>query len=515
MKWLNTNSLWIIRDLCFTTHIRWISIILVDSFLNPIQITTPPFQLMKIFDFQTQLILLLFFFGTHVFAQNTKEAKPNFIIIFTDDQGYGDLGAFGHPTIKTPNIDQMAAEGQKWTSFYVAANVCTPSRSAILTGRMPVRTGMYSNTRRVLFPDSDGGLPAYENTIATLLKGAGYATAAVGKWHLGHLPQYLPTSHGFDSYFGIPYSNDMDRINDVTAKEAFGDPKYEYFNVPLMRNTEIIERPADQNTITKRYAVEAVKFIAENKDKPFFLYLAHSLPHVPLFASGDFKGKSERGLYGDVIEEIDWSVGEILKSLKDNGLDNNTYVVFTSDNGPWLVYDQQGGSSGPLYGGKGTSYEGGVRVPTVIWAPGNVKPGVISKMGSTLDLLPTITTLAGAKIPQDRVYDGFDLSPVFRGESATPRDEMFYYHGDRLFAVRKGDFKLYFFSNNPAGYPAKVEKLEKLTLFNLGHDPSERFDLADQHPEIVEDLITIAQQHSKEMVFGPTQLEKRIESPTQ
>ncbi|SFB31698.1 sulfatase family protein [Algoriphagus aquimarinus] len=458
------------------------------------------------------LLLVLFFSSTQLFAQNTKETKPNFIIIFTDDQGYGDLGTFGHPTIKTPYIDQMAVEGQKWTSFYVAANVCTPSRSAILTGRLPVRTGMYSNKRRVLFPDSDGGLPAYENTIAKLLKGAGYSTAAIGKWHLGHLPQYLPTSHGFDSYFGIPYSNDMDRVNDVTHQQAFLESKFEYFNVPLMRNTEVIERPADQNTITKRYAAEAVEFISSNKDKPFFLYLAHSLPHVPLFASGDFLGKSERGLYGDVIEEIDWSVGEILGALKDNGLDKNTYVIFTSDNGPWLVYNEQGGSSGSLYGGKGTSYEGGVRVPTVIWGPGNVKPGVISKMGSTLDLLPTITTLAGAKMPQDRVYDGFDLSPVFRGENATPRDEMFYYHGDRLFAVRKGDFKLYFYSNNPAGYPEKLAKLEKLTLYNLGHDPSERFDLADQNPEIVKEIEEIAKKHSAEMVFGATQLEKRIVS---
>ncbi|WP_339876408.1 sulfatase [uncultured Algoriphagus sp.] len=457
-----------------------------------------------------ELVVLFFFITSFAFGQNSNETKPNFIIIFTDDQGYGDLGTFGHPTIKTPNIDQMAVEGQKWTSFYVAANVCTPSRSAILTGRLPVRTGMYSNTRRVLFPDSGGGLPAYENTIATLLKGSGYATAAIGKWHLGHLPQFLPTSHGFDSYFGIPYSNDMDRMNDITAKEAFADSKIEYFNVPLMRNTEIIERPADQNTITKRYAEEAVNFINANKDKPFFLYLAHSLPHVPLFASGDFRGTSERGLYGDVIEEIDWSVGEILNALKENGLDQNTYVIFTSDNGPWLVYNEQGGSAGPLFGGKGTSYEGGVRVPTVIWGPGNVKPGVISKIGSTLDLLPTITSLAGTKMPQDRVYDGLDLSPVIRGEESTPRDEMFYYHGDRLFAVRKGNYKLYFYSNNPAGYPEKLEKLEKQTLYNLGHDPSERFDLADQHPQIVAEISDLAKKHSKEMVFGETQLEKRI-----
>uniref|UniRef100_UPI0025D47245 sulfatase family protein n=1 Tax=Algoriphagus sp. TaxID=1872435 RepID=UPI0025D47245 len=362
--------------------------------------------------FSLLLILIFFSFNT-VYSQ---ENKPNFIIIFTDDQGYGDLGVFGHPTIKTPNLDQMAMEGQKWTNFYVAANVCTPSRSAIMTGRLPVRTGMFSNTRRVLFPDSDGGLPASEYTIAKLLKSSGYSTAAIGKWHLGHLPQYLPTSHGFDSYFGIPYSNDMDRINDVSAKVAFAEPDYKYFNVPLMRNEEIIERPANQNTITKRYTEEAIKYIKENKENPFFIYLAHSLPHVPLFASADFMGTSERGLYGDVIEEIDWSVGEIISTLRKEGLDKNTYVVFTTDNGPWLVYNEQGGSTGGLFGGKGTSYEGGVRVPTIIWGPGNVKPGVISKIGSTLDLLPTFCSLSNTPKPDDRIYDGFDLSPVLMGK---------------------------------------------------------------------------------------------------
>ncbi|WP_057940234.1 sulfatase family protein [Algoriphagus resistens] len=445
--------------------------------------------------------------GNHALGQ---DSKPNFIVIFTDDQGYGDLGTFGHPTIKTPNIDQMAVEGQKWTSFYVAANVCTPSRSGLLTGRLPVRTGMYSNKRRVLFPDSDGGLPAYENTIAKLLKEVGYATAAIGKWHLGHLPQYLPTSHGFDTYYGIPYSNDMDRVNDIDYKEVFIDPKYQNFNVPLMRDTEIIERPADQNTITKRYTEEAVKYIKENKNQPFFMYLAHSLPHVPLFTSDDFRGTSERGLYGDVIEEIDWSVGEILTTLKENGLAENTYVIFTSDNGPWLVFDGQGGSSGLLFGGKGTSYEGGVRVPAVIWGPGNVKPGVVSKMGSTLDILPTIVSLAGAKIPQDRLYDGFDLSPVLKGENQSPREEMFYYHGDHLFAVRKGDFKLYYYSNNPAGYPEKLEKLEMVTLYNLVQDPSERFNLADKHPEVIQEIEVLAKKHQEKMVFGETQLEKVI-----
>ena len=331
--------------------------------------------------------------GSEAFAQ--KAPLPNFIIIFTDDQGYGDLGCFGHPTIKTPNLDRMAVEGQKWTSFYVAANVCTPSRAALMTGRLPIRSGMYSDKRRVLFPDSDDGLPQSEITIARHLKQKGYRTAAIGKWHLGHLPAYLPTSHGFDSYLGIPYSNDMDRVNDIAAKEAFAHPRIEYFQVPLMRDTTVIQRPADQNTIVKRYTQEAIKIIKESKKKPFFLYMAHSLPHVPLFASKDFLGTSERGLYGDVIEEIDWSVGQILAALKQEGLDKNTYVVFTSDNGPWALFNEQGGSAGLLFGNKGTSYEGGVRVPTIFWGPGRVKPGVISGLGSTLDLLPTFGKLAG------------------------------------------------------------------------------------------------------------------------
>ena len=467
-----------------------------------------PANAIRLFGVCIALVSLTFPVTIQVWAQSEK---PNFIIIFTDDQGYGDLGIYGHPTIKTPNIDQMAMEGQKWTNFYVAANVCTPSRAGIMTGRLPVRSGMYSNTRRVLFPDSDGGLPKTENTIATLLKKSGYHTSAIGKWHLGHLPEYLPTSHGFDSYYGIPYSNDMDRVsNGMSYQEIFIDPVYQNFNVPLMRNTEIIERPANQNTITKRYTEEAVKYISENKSNPFFLYLAHSLPHVPLFASDSFRGTSERGLYGDVIEEIDWSVGEILKALKKEGLDKNTYVIFTSDNGPWAIFNDQGGSSGGLFGAKGTSYEGGVRVPGIFWGPGNVKPGVVTKMGSTLDLLPTFCSLAGAAIPADRPYDGYDLTGVLGGKDETPRNEMFYYHGDRVFAARKGEYKLYFYSNNPIGYPEKVEKLEQVKLYNLSHDPSERFDVADKHSDVVAEIQEMVTKHQSSFKPGPTQLEKRI-----
>lgn len=442
-----------------------------------------------------------------------KEVKSytNFVVIFADDLGYGDLGCYGHPTIKTPNLDQMASEGQRWTNFYVAANVCTPSRGALLTGRYPVRIGLATNKRGVFFPDSDGGLPTNEVTIAKLLKSKDYATACVGKWHLGHLPEYLPTNHGFDYFFGLPYSNDMDRTVDMSHYEACQDPKSEYFNVPLMRNEEIIERPANQNTITKRYTEEAVSFIKQNKEKPFFLYLAHSMPHVPLFASKDFEGKSERGLFGDVVEEVDWSVGQVLKTLKEQGLDENTLVVFTSDNGPWVVMDQHGGSAGLLYGAKATSYEGGVREPAIFRMPGTVEPGVISKMGSTLDLLPTISKMAGIPLP-DKTYDGYDLMPVLKGGEQNPRQELIYYHGYRVFAARKGDYKLLYYSNNPRGYPGNIQPLEKPQLFNVMEDPGERFDLAEQFPEKIDEITAMVEEHKATVIPVESQLEKRIQN---
>ncbi len=454
-------------------------------------------------------ILLLLFTCLQAAAQKNRSIE-NFIILFADDQGYGDLGCYGHPTIRTPNIDRMAAEGQRWTTFYTAENVCTPSRAGLLTGRLPIRNGMYSDNRRVLFPDSDGGMPASEITLAELLKGAGYHTAAIGKWHLGHLPPYLPTSNGFDSYFGIPYSNDMDRIPSVNAREAIMNPRIEYFQVPLMRNEEIVERPADQNTITKRYTEEAVKIISENRKKPFFLYLAYSLPHVPLFASQNFRGKSERGLYGDVVEEIDWSVGEILRTLKKEKLDKKTLVVFTSDNGPWVLWDENGGSAGPLYGAKATGYEGGQRVPAIFWAPGKIKPKVITDMGSTLDLFPTIATLAGLTMPPDRKYDGYDLTGVLMRGEESPRKEMLFYHGTRIFAARKGDFKLYFYENNPSGYPERMRRLDTLKMFNLQHDPSEKYNVAGQNAGVMEEIKDLVRQHQATVEHVDTQLEKRI-----
>ncbi len=435
--------------------------------------------------------------------------KPNFVIIFCDDLGYGDLSCFGHPTIRTPHVDQMAAEGQRWTNFYVGASVCTPSRAALLTGRLPIRSGMCSDQRRVLFPDSAGGLPESEITIAEALKTKGYVTACVGKWHLGHLRQYLPTSNGFDSYFGIPYSNDMDRVGGE-GRQAFFQPKTEYWNVPLMRNEEIIERPADQNTITKRYTQEAVKFISQNKNRPFFLYLAHNLPHVPLFVSRDFRDTSLRGLYGDVVEEIDSGVGQILGTLRREGLAENTFVVFTSDNGPWLIFDEHGGSAGLLREGKGCTFEGGMREPAVCWWPGKIKPGVVNDMGATMDLYTTILTLAGAEVPTDRVVDGLDLSPALFGTGPSPRETMFYYRGTKLYAVRKGPYKAHFFTRSGYGKD-KEARHDPPLLYHLGHDPSEKYDVAKDHPEVIAGIQKEVALHLANLVPGEDQLAKRIE----
>jgi len=308
---------------------------------------------------------------------------------------------------------------------------------------------MCSDKRRVLFPNSNGGLPDSELTIASLLKTAGYSTACIGKWHLGHLPQYSPAVHGFDYYFGIPYSNDMDnQSKGVTYLEACRNPGPEYFNVPLLRNSEIIERPADQTTITKRYTEEAVSFIEENQESPFFLYLAHSMPHVPLYRSKDFENRSLRGIYGDVIEELDWSVGEILEALKHYELDENTLVVFTSDNGPWLIFNEHGGSAGLLSGGKGGTYEGGMREPAIFWNPGTVKPDVVMELGTTMDLLPTFCRMANVELPDDRIYDGYDLFPVLSGTGESPRDVVYYYRGTHVFAIRNGQFKAHFISHH-------------------------------------------------------------------
>jgi len=430
-------------------------------------------------------------------AMAKESQKPNVIIIFTDDQGYQDLGVFGSPKIKTPNIDQMAKEGMLFTDFYSAASVCTPSRAALLTGCYPERVG----NLRVLFPRDSKGLNPEETTIAGMLKAHGYTTACVGKWHLGHLEEFLPTSHGFDSYFGIPYSNDMTIAQDMklsadlklregVTRKTIWKPKKNW--VPLMRNEEVIEYPADQSTLTRRYTEEAIKFITDNRDKPFFLYLPHTMPHIPLYASPEFEGRSDAGLYGDCIEEIDWSVGQIVKTLNELGLAEDTLLVYTSDNGPWKLKRSKeskvkgnmnrcvGGSALPLRGHKFQQWEGGMREPTVMWWPGRVPAGkVCSELAGTIDLLPTIAALSGATLPSEKI-DGKSILPLLEGrEDATTPHEAYFY---RTKGVRVGHWKL---------IDGK--------LFNLSQDISESNNIAQGNPATVERLATLLNEHKQEI----------------
>ncbi len=432
---------------------------------------------------------------------------PNFIVIFTDDMGYGDLGVYGHPNHRTPWLDKMAEEGKKFTDFYVAAPVSTPSRAALLTGRFPVRSGMASKKRRVLFPNSNGGLPTSEITIAKALKSKGYKTAAIGKWHLGHQSPHLPTDHGFDSYFGIPYSNDMDRVEEANYFTLVDRERFEAYNVPLMHNERIVERPADQRTITSRYTNEAITKIKEFKGDPFFIYLAHNMPHIPLFRSEEFKGVSRGAIYGDVIEEIDWSVGQILEALQEEGLSDNTLVIFTSDNGPWLSYKTHGGSAGLLRGGKGGTFEGGMRVPAIFWWPGKIEPGVEMEMATTLDIFPTFAKLADIDLPDDRVYDGYDITPILFGTGNNPRDAVFYYRDTEVFAVRKGDFKAHFITQQEYGKEQPTTHDVPL-LYNLREDPSEQFDISADHLDVILEIKQILEQHISTVVPVENQLEK-------
>ncbi len=347
------------------------------------------------------------------------------------------------------------------------------------------------------------GLPAEELTIAEVLKSRGYATGMVGKWHLGQRPEFLPMQQGFDSWFGLPYSHDM-RMTVPRDKgmqtAAYYEPKPEYWDVPLMRNNDVIERPADHRTLTRRYTEEAVRFITANRTRPFFLYLAHSLPHIPLARSDAFVGHSAGGIYGDTVEEIDWSTGQIIDALRKAGIDRRTLVIFTSDNGPWLPFRAHGGSSGPLKEGKGTTWEGGVRTPAIFWWPGTVRPGVVTDMGSGLDLIVTAAALAGATLPRDRVLDGVDLSAVLRGSGPSPRDKLFYYWDSELRAIRKGNYKAHFITSGAYGEGEPRTAHTPPLLFDLAHDPGERYDVAAAHPDIVADLIKEAEAHRRTVV---------------
>ncbi|WP_372846274.1 sulfatase-like hydrolase/transferase, partial [Pontiella sp.] len=412
---------------------------------------------------------------------------PNFIVIFADDLGYGDLGCYGAEGYETPALDRMAQEGMRFTDFSASSSVCTPSRAGLLTGRFAERWG---HDGKVYFPTSHDGMPPSEITIAEVLKPAGYQTALVGKWHLGHRPEFLPPAQGFDLYFGIPYSNDMweDPATPLAKQVVFneGMGRSDYLNhkvndrtshrnkVPLMSGTEVIEWPVDQSQLTRRYTEKAQAFIAENKEKPFFLYLAHSMPHTPLHASAAFAGKTERGLFGDVIEELDWSVGQILQTLRENGLEKKTLVIFTSDNGPWLSKKEAAGNAGPLRDGKFSAYEGGCRVPCIAWQPGTVPAGSVCEVQtSTLDLLPTFAALADTPPPQDRTLDGLDIRTVLTGNfSDAPKRDFFLYRGD---AIRCDNWKY-------------VRKKKDAELYDLSQDVGESKNLVRQYPEKAENL---------------------------
>jgi arylsulfatase A len=453
--------------------------------------------------FLLPLLACLTFFGSALSVR--AQERPNIILIFTDDQGYGDVGCFGAKGFQTPNLDRMAAQGIRFTSFYVNCPVCSGSRAALMTGRHFQRTGVPP----VMFPGNKNGLSPEEITIARLLKRLGYITGIIGKWHLGHLAAYLPTRHGFDSYYGIPYSNDMaiDPVNARFAKNVefrlgFTEDKARTEKpkngwAPLMRGEEVIEFPADQTTLTKRYTQEAVRFISTNKDKNFFLYLPHTMPHGPMAVSPGFQGRT-KSLFGDVIEEVDWSVGEVLKAVKENGLDEKTLVIFTTDNGT------ASGSSGPLRGKKATLYEGGVRVPCIMRWPGKIPAKSESaEIAATIDFLPTLAKIAGGEAPKDRAIDGKDIRPLMFNEAGakTPHEHYILAHGAG--AVRSGAWKFYPWPEGQMGKgkkePPKEIKGPKVQLYDLANDLAESKNVAEQHPEVVARLTQAYQQFLEDL----------------
>ena len=432
------------------------------------------------------------------------QQPTNFIVILLDDMGYGDLTVTGAVGYNTPNIDHLCNEGMRFTNFYAAQAVSSASRAGLLTGCYPNRIGFAG----ALDHSAKTGISASEETIAEVLKKKNYACGIFGKWHLGHLPQFLPTRHGFDEYYGLPYSNDMWPYHPQSGSY--------YPDLPLLDGERVANpkvTPEDQAQLTTQYTERAVRFIEKNKDQPFFLYLAHSMPHVPLYVSDKFKGKSEQGLYGDVMMEIDWSVGEIVKTLERLGLDKNTLIVFTSDNGPWLNYGDHAGSSGGLREGKGTTFEGGQRVPCIMRWTGKIPAGSIcNQLASTIDLLPTFAYLGGAPLPALRI-DGVNIISLMTDEGATssPRKYfLYYYQRNDLEAVRNDRFKLVFphagrtyedFLPGDDGLPGQVNerKAVESALYDLRRDPGERYDVKEQYPDVVAELTRIADEARKDL----------------
>ena len=459
----------------------------------------------------TAFLLAIGFTALGEARQKSKIQKPNFIIIFADDLGYGDIGPFGSTRNRTPNLNRMAREGMKLTSFY-AAPVCTPSRAQILTGCYAKRVSLPA----VLGPMSSTGLNAEEHTIAELLKQQGYATMAIGKWHVGDHPDFLPTRHGFDHYFGLPYSNDMGPEDGQLGK-GFRPP------LPLVRDDKVIEvvTPKDQDKLTERYTDEAVKFIREQKNHPFFLYLPHTAVHTPIHPGDKFRGKAASP-FSDWVEELDWSVGRVLDTVRELSLAERTLVIFTSDNGPWLPKGTNAGTAFPLRGGKGSTWEGGVREPTLAWWPGKVPAGsVCDAVAANMDCLPTFVELAGGRVPKDRRIDGKNISQLLFGRSkSSPHKAHFYFSGNKLQAVRSGPWKLKIagLQDGKTTNNAKVEKDPPPMLFNLDDEIGEQTDVSEKHPDVVKRLQKLITKMDGDLGVtnsGPgVRLPGRIENPT-
>ena len=425
--------------------------------------------------------------------------KPNMVVFFTDDQGYADVGCFGSEGLETPNLDRMAREGVRFTDFHASTAVCSASRASLLTGCYAERVGIQG----ALWSGSRVGINPNEILIPEILKEQGYATAIFGKWHLGHLPKFLPTRHGFDEFFGLPYSSDMWPKHPVKPQD--------YPPLPLMEGEKTLAYLEDQSLLATWYTDRAVDFIKRNRRRPFFVYLAHSLPHVPLYVSDRFKGRSTKGLYGDVIMEIDWSMGQVLQTLKEEGIDDNTLVVFTSDNGPWLSYGAHAGSAGPLREGKGTMFEGGMREPCIMRWPGKLPPGkVCNELATTMDLLPTFASLAGGKLPKNKI-DGYDIWPLMTRplEAKTPYEVYYCYYDGQLQAVRTPEWKLHFphayvsLDGRPGGSGGKpvpyTPKDIGYALFDMKSDIGETIDVAGKHPEVVKRLQVVGEKAREDL----------------